>query len=105
MGIPSAAPSTYYSRTSWQSDVISTESDCIALKHNDLIYFFGLLQYCKVDLSSLKWQPALEILGAGGSANVSLALINVQTSFALERQISRGRDIKESICRLAMEGV
>ena len=84
MGMSSAAPSTYYSRTSWQSNIISTESDYIVLKHNDLVSFFGLLRYYKVDLSSIKWQPTLENLGAGGSANVSLAFINVQTSFAFK---------------------
>ena len=61
------------------------------------------MQRYGVDILPIKWEPARRDLGAGGSANVSQALINLQTSFAFKRLFHAGRATEESINRLVME--
>ncbi len=55
------------------------------LKHHDLIDFLGLAQFYEVDLLPITWQPALEGLGDGRTANVSQSLLNIQMSLAFKR--------------------
>ena len=71
--------------------------------HYDLISFLGLMQQLGVDLLPIKWQPALESLGVGGSANIPQALLNASTSFAFKRLLIDGVDVETCFERLAKE--
>ena len=71
--------------------------------HYDLISFLGLMQQLGVDLLPIKWQPALENLGIGGSANISQAILNASTSFAFKRLLIGGVDVETCFKRLAKE--
>jgi Protein tyrosine and serine/threonine kinase len=92
----------YYSDTGLYG-TYSTVHDCISTKHHDLISFLALMQHCGVDFLPIKWQPALEDLGRGGSADVSQALINSEMSFAFKRVFFAGRSTDESFRRLTTE--
>ena len=56
--------------------------------HYDLISLLSVAQQCKVDFIPITWQPALESLGEGATAQVSQSLINIQTNFAFKRMRS-----------------
>ena len=73
--------------------------------HHDLISFLGLMQKTGVALLPMKWQPALEKLGVGGSAYISQALVNARTSFAFKRLFSHGLDTKACFERLGKEAL
>ena len=85
------------------SQVSSTEVNSTSAKHHDLISFMGLMQRYGVDLLPIKWQPALADLGRGGSASVSQALINIQTSFAFKRVTFTNGETEECFDRLVKE--
>jgi hypothetical protein len=51
----------------------------------DIVSFLALAQQCGLDLLPIKWQPALGVLGKGGTAAVNQSLINVQMSYAFKR--------------------
>ena len=53
--------------------------------HYDLISFLALMQFLGLDLITTRWKSALEDLGMGGSAIISQASINTETSFAFKR--------------------
>ncbi len=73
--------------------------------HHDLISFLGLMQKSGVDFLPIKWQPALEDLGKGGSAGVSQALINTGTSFAFKRLFFDGLNTEKCFERLGREAL
>lgn len=56
-----------------------------SLEHADLITVLAASQRNHVDFVPIIWQEALGSLGKGGTANVSQALLNLQTSFAFKR--------------------
>ncbi|KAL9615144.1 MAG: hypothetical protein Q9167_000462 [Letrouitia subvulpina] len=61
------------------------------------------MQMSGVDFLPIKWQPALRNLGLGGSAAVSQALINIETSFAFKRLFFDGVGPEKCYERLATE--
>ena len=79
--------------------------DAVSMGHHDLISFLGLMQFAGVDLLPIKWQPALENLGMGGSAGISQALVNVGTSFAFKRLFFDGLNTETCFERLRKEAL
>jgi hypothetical protein len=55
---------------------------------HDFLTFLGIAQSLKIDFLPITWQPALDTVGQGGTAEIRQALINLQTSFAFKRLIS-----------------
>jgi hypothetical protein len=53
--------------------------------HDDLISCLAVVQRLGLDLLPCTWQPALDPLGVGGTAEVRQLLINLQMSFAFKR--------------------
>lgn len=53
--------------------------------HCDLISFLAIAQRRKVDYTPITWQPGLDILGMGATAEVRQLPINLQASFAFKR--------------------
>ena len=53
--------------------------------HTDLISFLTAAQKCGVELLTTTWQPALESLGEGGTAEVSQSMVNRGLGFAYKR--------------------
>jgi hypothetical protein len=53
--------------------------------HLDFISFLAIAQKFEIDLLSVKWQPALESIGEGATAEIRQSLISLQTSFAFKR--------------------
>lgn len=52
--------------------------------HDDLISCLAVVQRLGVDLLPCTWQPALDPLGVGGTAEMRQLLINLQMSFAFK---------------------
>jgi hypothetical protein len=68
---------------------LSIEEQAVEIaEHQDTISFLALMQHCELDLLPIKWQPALESLGAGGTAVVDQSLIHIQLSYAFKRILS-----------------
>ena len=53
--------------------------------HYDFISFLAIAQRLNVDFLPITWQPALDSLGKGATAEVSQSLVNLQMSFAFKR--------------------
>jgi Protein tyrosine and serine/threonine kinase len=53
--------------------------------HYDFISFLGVAQRLRIDFLPITWQPALDKVGEGGTADIRQALINLQMSFAFKR--------------------
>ena len=51
----------------------------------DLISFLATAQKLRVGFSNITWQPALQAIGHGGTAEIRESLIGVQTSLAFKR--------------------
>ena len=70
----------------WRS---GSESESAALQNPldvyDLIAFLGAAQTLKIDFLPIIWQPALDHIGQGATAEIREASMNVQTSFAFKR--------------------
>ena len=60
----------------------------------DFLDFLGVAQNLRIDFLPISWQPALERVGEGGSAEIRQALINLQTTFAFKR-LKRSRSSME----------
>lgn len=72
--------------TSICTDVTSYHPAPVKIKpHCDLISFLAVAQSCNTAFLPITWQPALDKLGAGATAEISQSLINLQTSFAFKR--------------------
>jgi hypothetical protein len=54
----------------------------------DFLSFLGIAQSLKIDFLPITWQPALDTIGHGGTAEIRQTLINIQTSFAFKRLVS-----------------
>lgn len=82
---------------------LSIEEQAVKVAHHhDLISFLALLQHGGVDLLPIKWQPALNHLGFGGTAQVNQGLINAQLNYAFKRIKVPGR-LKDEIEKWAAE--
>ena len=67
----------------------------------DLIAFLGVAQSRSMDLLSMTWEPTLDCLGQGATAEIREAFFDTRTSFALKRQRFRsGYDVMELETRL-----
>lgn len=51
----------------------------------DFITFLAVLQNLKIDFLPVTWQPALDTVGMGATAEIRQLLINLQMSFAFKR--------------------
>ena len=52
--------------------------------HRDLLSFLALAQKLKVDFLPLTWQPALDALGEGATAEIRQAPVRLKTKFAFK---------------------
>ena len=55
--------------------------------HCDFVSFLGVAQIFKIDFLPITWQPALDSVGQGATAEIHQALVALQTSFAFKRPI------------------
>jgi hypothetical protein len=55
----------------------------------DFISFLAIAKQLKVDFLPITWQPALDCIGRGATAEIRQSSINLQTSFAFKRFISQ----------------
>ena len=53
-------------------------------KNYDFVDFLGAAQILKIDFLPITWQPALDKVGEGGTAEIRQALVNIQTTFAFK---------------------
>jgi serine/threonine protein kinase len=75
--------------TDTTSGNLPSEIKSTILAHqDDLIGFLGLIQYFRVPLIPITWQPALGPLGRGATAYVNQAAVNVEMSHAFKRMRS-----------------
>ena len=73
---------TTYSREGKESQSATAHSS--SARH-DFLSFLGVAQSLKIDFLPILWQPALEAIGEGATAQVREALVNIQASFAFKR--------------------
>jgi hypothetical protein len=66
----------------------ATESPC------DFLSVLGIAQSLNIDFLPITWQPALDSIGRGGTAEVRQALVNIQTSFAFKRLASEADETR-----------
>jgi len=82
--------------TSYQSatpvDTSGSEEQC------NLLSFLALAQHLEVDLLPITWQPFLERVGLGGTAELRQSLINLQLSLAFKR-------VKDSELAMLKDGI
>jgi len=52
--------------------------------HNDLISFLAVAQYYELDFVFITWEPALGKIGAGGTSEIRLSILDTQTSLAFK---------------------
>jgi hypothetical protein len=69
-------------------------------RQNDFISVLALAQHLNVDFLPITWHPAVETLGAGATAEIRQALVDIQTSFAFKRI---GLERKDAFTALASE--
>ena len=58
--------------------------------HCDFLSFLGIAQMLRIDFLPITWQPALETVGHGGTAEIRQALVNLQMS--LHSNVSHRRN-------------
>ncbi|KAL8995135.1 MAG: hypothetical protein Q9169_005078 [Polycauliona sp. 2 TL-2023] len=56
-------------------------------QHCNFITFLGITQNLSIDFLPITWQQALGNIGKGGTAEISEALLDVNTSFAFKRRL------------------
>ena len=72
-----------------------------ALDRCDLIDFLGVAQKSEIDFLPITWQPTLDHIGRGATAEIRETLINIQKSFAFKRPLLRSAfDIEELETRI-----
>ena len=55
--------------------------------HFDLVTFLGVAQRGNIDFLPITWQPALDCIGQGATAEIREASANLQFSFAFKRPV------------------
>ena len=63
-------------------------------KEFDFLDFLGVAQSLKIDFLPITWQPALDKVGEGGTAEIRQALINIQMTFTF-KHLKRPRSAME----------
>ena len=72
-----------------------------SLDRCDLLTFLGVAQKLQINLLPITWQPALDRIGQGATAEIREAVVTINFSFAFKRLISRSIfDLEEFECRL-----
>lgn len=89
--------SGYFSRSAVPVHEAGQELDC------DLVTFLGAAQEFKVDFLPVTWQPGLDNVGEGATAEIREALIDLQMSFAFKRFKHPGKDDKRTLRELTCE--
>lgn len=75
--------STYlYSRSGFNLESATLQK---RLNCGDLVTFLGIAQKLDIDFLPITWQPALDRIGQGGTAEIREASANLQFSFAFKR--------------------
>ncbi len=68
-------------------------------KEYDFLDFLGVAQSLKLDFLPFTWQPALDTVGEGGTAEIYQELISTRLTFAFKR-LRRPRSVMEGIRNL-----
>ena len=99
MSISSDCNRDYSGLIEYTRSGIYSHSACSTWKdEHDFLDFLGVAQNLKIDFLPISWQPALERVGEGGSAEIRQSLINIQTTFAFKR-LKRSRSSWEEAQR------
>jgi len=72
-------------QTATLAKATATDTQC------DFLSFLGIAQSHKIDFLPITWQPALDNIGLGSTAEIRQALVNLQMSFAFKRLTSTER--------------
>jgi hypothetical protein len=76
--------------------------------HYNFVSFLGIAQRQQIDFLPITWQPALDKVGEGGTAEIREALINLQTSYAFKRfkpsDQDEGKVFRELISEISVLG-
>lgn len=76
------------------------QSACSTSKREyDFLDFLGVAQSLKLDFLPFTWQPALDTIGDGGTAEIRQELISVRLTFAF-KQLRRPRSVVEEVRNL-----
>src|SRR5271169_1466246 len=92
-------------RTSYYNHLRSTSLDSASGLLNpryDLISFLATVQWREIDCLPITWQPALDSIGRGATAEIRQSLVNIQMSFAFKRPIIRDGTQNESVIYQAL---
>ena len=84
-----SAPITYT-----RSGEIHQSASSTSNKEYDFLDFLGVAQSLKIDFLPIIWQPALDKVGEGDTAEIHQALINTQMTFAF-KHLKRPRSAME----------
>ena len=83
-GADSTGLISYYSNsTGYQSAVGGTPES--QLSHCDFVSFLANVQCEGIDILPITWQPALENVGEGGTAQINQSMINARLNFIFKR--------------------
>jgi hypothetical protein len=99
----------------WKSGIFSQSAALAKVVapdlHYDFISFLGVAQRLGIDFHPITWQPALDKVGEGGTADIRQALINLQMSFAFKRlkwprqaRSDESRSLLALICEVSVLG-
>jgi hypothetical protein len=81
---PSEALVSYYSSNRFSQSASCEQASTIHLQPH-FISLLTVAQDLDIDLFYVKWQPALDRVGEGRTAEIKQALISLQTNFAFKR--------------------
>ena len=74
-----------YSTSGISSQTASLRYPAASSQHYDLISFLATAQKLRISFSNITWQPMLQALGLGGTAQIRQSMVNLQTSIAFKR--------------------
>lgn len=66
------------------SGEIHQSAGSTSCREYDFLDFLGVAQSLNIDFLPITWQPALDKVGEGGTAEIRQALVNVQMTFAFK---------------------
>lgn len=75
---------SYYSDSRAYQNAVSATKES-PLSHCDLVSFLANAQCEGVDILPVTWQPALENVGEGGTAQINQSIINARLNFVFKR--------------------
>jgi hypothetical protein len=94
----------------WRSGILcrsAAPAEPVGPDHRyDFLTFLAVLQNLKIDILPVTWQPALDTVGKGATAEIRQLFINLQMSFAFKRfRFRRGISYDESTFRALISEV